>query len=450
LISDLSKQLLRRFPPFLAAAILIGLCVVPARADVLFTYGYSPRGIGMGGAMSATADDFAAAYYNPAGTVFQSHPTVGVGYLVTGSAMTGVHIEAPDLEHTQGLVFGMTLPIPLGGFLRDRLAFGFASFFPNGLLLGIHVPYPTDPQYVILQNSGRSLTTIPTLAIKLTRGLSVGGGTQIFDNTAGQFNAVVDPNGAVQATVGEELTASYAATFGLMIRPGEYWSPLEGLRFGLVFRDRFYTRYRIPVNSYISSVPLAVYFSAISIYTPRQWVAAVAYSRGRWLWEADLSFNEWSNFPDPNLKVDVNLKIPLLPVTFRNSASFPPHFHDTLTLRAGTEVLAVDGDDLDFFVRAGYSFDPSPVPAQTGDTNYLDTDRHIGGLSLGLQWQGVGETRFETPFAFDVGLQAQYLVPRTSYKLENISPDNPGYPRVGFEGWLYAVVATIGTQFDFE
>ena len=444
------KHLLRRFPPFLAAAILLILFVVPARADVLFSYGYSPRGIGMGGAMSATADDFAAAYYNPAGTAFLSHPTTGIGYMVTGSVLTGVHIEAPDLDRTQGMVFGMALPLPLGGFLRERLAFGFASFFPNGVLLGIRVPYPSDPQYVILQNSGRSLTLIPTLSIKLTKGLSIGGGAQIFTNTAGEFYAVVDPNGAINATVGEELTSHFVSTFGMMIRPGEYWTALEGWRFGLVFRDRFSASYRVPVNSYIASVPLAVYFSATSLYTPRQWVAALAYSYGRWLWEADVSFNQWSGFPDPNLKLDIRFKIPLLPVSFQDSVSYPPRFHDTFTPRVGMEVLAADGEDLDFFVRAGYSFDPSPVPAQTGETNYLDTDRHIGGLSLGLAWNGIGNWRFETPFAFDFGFQSQYLAPRISHKNNNVDADNPGYPRVGFEGWLYAVVFTIGTQFDYE
>ncbi len=440
----------RQLWPWYLAAFLV-VCVVPsAFADVLFTYGFSPRGVGLGGAMSATADDFGASYYNPAGTVFQPRPNFGLGYLVTGSQLNGLGIDAPDLDRTQGLLLGLSFPLPLGGFLHERLAFGLASFFPNGLLLGISVPYPEDPQYVVLQNSGRSLTLIPTLSIKLMRGWSIGGGAQIFDNTTGEFNAVVKANGAVDATVGEELTASYAATFGMMFRPGEYWTVLDGLRIGLVFRDKFYTYYDIPVSSYISSVPLAVYFSAFSIYTPRQWVVAAAYTRRRWLWEVDASFNEWSDFPDPTLKVDVQLKIPVLPVTFRNSKRYAPHFHDTFTVRAGSEVLAYDGRDLDLFLRGGYSFDPSPVPPQTGDTNYLDTDRHIGGCSLGLQWSGVGDFRFETPFAFDAAFQAQYLTERRAYKKEDVDADNPGYPSIGFSGWLYAVLATVGTHFDFE
>ena len=400
--------------------------------------------------MSATADDFAAAYYNPAGTAFQTRPVAGVGYMLTDSAISGIGVSAPGLDYTQGLLFGTTLPLPFGGFLENRLSFGISTFFPNGLLLGIKVPYPTDPQYVVLQNSGRSLTLIPTLGVKLTEGIAVGGGAQLFDNTSGELNATIDPNGTIQATVGQELTTSFAATFGILLKPGEYWDSLKGFRLGFVFRDRFFTTYDIPVNTYIANVPLNVSFRATSLYTPRQWIAGVAYSTTHWLWEADLSFNEWSHFPDPNLVISTQMKIPILPVTLKDSISYPPHFHDTFTVRAGTEWMFVDAHDVDFLTRLGYSFDPSPVPSQHGDTNYLDTDRHITGFSMGCRWHGVGDYRFDVPFLFDLGVQGQYLVPRTSYKRNDVDRENPGYPKVGLSGWLYAICITVSTEFDYE
>jgi len=294
------------------------------------------------------------------------------------------------------------------------------------------------------------LTLIPTLGIKISQGIAIGGGAQLFDNTSGELNATIDPNGTIQATVGQELLTSFAATFGILLRPGAYWSSLDGLGIGLVFRDRFFTSYNIPVNTYISSVPLTVSFKAVSLYTPRQWIFGLSYKHQRWLWGADLSFNQWSDFPDPNLDITVDLKIPILPVNLNDSQSYPPNFHDTFTARAGVEYLAVDAYDFDFFIRTGYSFDPSPVPPQTGETNYLDTDRHIGGLSLGWQWDGVNDYRFEVPILFDLGLQAQYLVERTVYKNNDVDPSNPGYPHLGFDGWLYAVAATVSTKFDYE
>jgi len=406
--------------------------------------------MGMGGAMAATADDFAASYYNPAGNAFQNKPNFGLGYLITGSSFTGYGIEAPELDETRGLIFGTTLPLPFGSFLKDRVSFGLAIFLPDGVLLGIKVPDPTDPQYVILQNSGRSVTLIPTLGVKLHRGIAFGGGVQLFDNTSGELKGTVEPDGTIQATVGQELPTKFAPTCGLLFHPEEYWLALRGWRFGLVFRESFFTRYEIPVYTSIAQVPLSVSFEAVSLYMPRQWIAGLAFAWKRWLWEINASYNTWSDFPDPNLDIDVELEIPILPISFRDSEDYPTNFHDTLTARFGTEVLTYDGRDLKFLLRGGYAFDPSPAPAQRRLTNYLDTDRHIGAVSGGLEWHGIGDYRFDVPFVFDVVFQAQYLPKRTSYKNDGISADNPGYPSLGFAGYLYAVGVTFSTKFDYE
>jgi long-subunit fatty acid transport protein len=121
-----------------------------------------------------------------------------------------------------------------------------------------------------------------------------------------------------------------------------------------------------------------------------------------------------------------------------------------MTVKAGAETTAWRGDDGDFLARLGFAFDPSPIPSQRGDTNYLDTDRWIGGLSFGWRWLGVGPYRFDQALVFDVGGQLQYLPPRVAYKRDNVDADNPGYPKVGFHGWLYAVGATFSVPFDYE
>jgi long-chain fatty acid transport protein len=36
-------------------------------------------------------------------------------------------------------------------------------------------------------------------------------------------------------------------------------------------------------------------------------------------------------------------------------------------------------------VRLGYEFDKSPIPPQTGQTNYVDADRHAFSLGLGVR-----------------------------------------------------------------
>jgi long-chain fatty acid transport protein len=432
------------------AAILLCAWRATARADVLYTYGFTPRGIGMGGALAAVADDFGAAYYNPAGSVFHIQPSVGAGYLYSGSKMTGIGIQAPKLDPTQGALLGTVLPIPLGGVLKERIAFAMSAFFPNGLLLGIDVPYPTQTQYPLLQNSGRSQTLIPTLAVKILQGLSIGGGVNIFNNTSGEWKARIDQSGDVQATVTQEMLTSFALTAGLMFKPGAFWPVVDGLRFGFVFRDKFFTHYKIPVATVVANVPLIIQFNAISLYTPRQFVGGVSYSFDRWLLSLEVQYNQWSGYPDPSLDVNVNFKIPVLPISFRNSITRPPHFHDTTGVKTGAEALALASGDGDLLARFGFAFDPSPVPPQSGDTNYLDSDRYIGSASVGWKWRGVGAYQFFAPLVFDVGGQLQYLPPRVSYKDSDVNTDNPGYPKVGFRGWLYAIGASISVPFDYE
>jgi long-chain fatty acid transport protein len=45
---------------------------------------------------------------------------------------------------------------------------------------------------------------------------------------------------------------------------------------------------------------------------------------------------------------------------------------------------------LEIPVRAGYVYQRSPVPPQTGTTNYIDTDRHTVSLGAGLTLNAPG------------------------------------------------------------
>lgn len=428
----------------------IGFCIADATGDVLFNYGFTPKGIALGGAYSALVDDFSSSYYNPAGGAWVDRPTAGIGYMVTGNDLWSNEADPPELDRTQGLIFGTVLPLPLGSYLENRFAFGFSCFFPDGVVLDIEVPFPSSLQWVNLQNSGRSLSVIPTLSVRLIDGLSIGGGAQLFDNTSGQISATVDPNGQIEATVGQDLTTSAAAIAGISFVPGTIWEEVYGLHFGIVYREKFYTKYKIPVNTYIGPVPLEVTFEAISLFMPRQIVFGTAWEDKKYSVELDLSYNFWSEMPDPNLFIDVNFTIPLLPIEFSSSEPYEPDFEDTVTTRAGVEVRPLEHDDVGLGIRFGYFWDPSPVPAQTGVTNYLDSDRHVFSTGAGVQWLGIKGKPLVSSVEFDVAVQYQYMQPRKYYKNENVGIDNPGYPWVEYGGGLWSLSVTLSTRFDYN
>jgi long-chain fatty acid transport protein len=437
------------------AILLIALFIlapVTAGADVLFTYGFSPRTIGMGNAFTAVADDVSSSYYNPGGAIQNTHPIAEIGYLYSFAALhTMFSDRKASLGSTHGILVGVNLPFPFKAWLKDRIWFSFCGFFPDGVLLSIAVPYPTDPQYLLLQNSGRSVSLVPTLTVRIVDGVGIGGGAQLFDNTRGQINASASATGEIQTTVGQELPTSFAPMGGVFIDIGKLAKKVEGFRIGFTFRRRFFTYYKIPVNTYLGGIPLKVGFEATSLYIPDQYVLGLAYSwHDRVRVALDASYNRWSEFPDPNLHIRVNMSIPLLPVSFQNSKAFKPNFSDTLTWRAGIEWKAISRPDLDFNVRAGYFYDPSPVPPQTGATNYLDTDRHSVSASPGVVIRTIGTYKLPTPFMINAALQYQYMVPRIFHKGPDIDLTNPGYPKIGISGSVYSLSLDVGTSFDFE
>jgi len=427
------------------------LIATPAYPDAFYTYGYSPRGLGMVNALAATADDWAAAYYNPAGIAFQTKPSIGIGYFGTASAIDGIGRKIPALEPTNAVLFGATLPIPFKSKpLKDRFTFGVAGFIPNGIVDEIGVAAPSEPDLTLLENSSRVLFLEISFGIRIINGLAIGGGFQPIMKTAGELHASIDANGNIQTKAGEELKMLYYPHGGIFFKPGEIWDVMKGWGFGFVFHSESYTKYTFPIKASLGNIPFIVNFNAVSLYIPYQYVFGVSYAWKRWIWEADVSYDQWSLFPDPNLTINTIANIPVLPIKFVNSIPYDPHFHDTVVPRLGMEVNAYQHPNFDLLVRGGYSFEKSPVPPQNGYTNQLDTDRHIFGSSVGVKWYGLTSRRFEVPIIFDFGAQVQYLVPRVFYKDESVSIDNLGYPRIGMKGFLFGFGVTLSTYFDYE
>lgn len=141
-----------------------------------------------------------------------------------------------------------------------------------------------------------------------------------------------------------------------------------------------------------------------------------------------------------------------------------PGFSDTLTLRTGLWVSQDwtgskrPGKVFTTRLSGGYSFVPSPVPDQTGLTNYMDSDRHVLSGGLGVR---IFPKPAAGPIEFELAAQTQQLVTRTVQKDPGLVSDTDGdgfldYPRgYPLEGkvtssgsvWVVSVGATM--QFGF-
>ncbi|MDD5713160.1 MAG: TonB-dependent receptor, partial [Smithellaceae bacterium] len=111
-------------------------------------------------------------------------------------------------------------------------------------------------------------------------------------------------------------------------------------------------------------VPVSYY----AFFSPAQYSLGIGLKGEKLLIDLDLTYALWSGFEGPHKET---------PGTA---------WKDTWNPKIGFEYKLTDK----WRLRAGYSFRPTPALAQTGDTNYLDSDTHVisGGFGYRL---GPGE-----------------------------------------------------------
>ena len=106
--------------------------------------------------------------------------------------------------------------------------------------------------------------------------------------------------------------------------------------------------------------------------------------------------------------VDVNLGAPVPTTSFMEP---DPGLRNTWTPRLGVEYRHPLAEGRELQLRAGYWFSQTPVPLQTGVTNYADANRHAGTVG-GTYSFDVSGTRVGLEGAF----QLQYMERRVSPK----------------------------------
>ena len=84
-------------------------------------------------------------------------------------------------------------------------------------------------------------------------------------------------------------------------------------------------------------------------------------------------------------------------------------------------MLAWTGPWLTLHLRAGYAYEPSPVPPQRGRTNFVDCDKHTFATGVGLMFHGM-EALLPQPLELDLAFQAVQLAERTTTKTDPADP----------------------------
>src|SRR5262249_41665661 len=133
-------------------------CTVHASPEDVF--GYGSRSPAMGGTGAAWSTGFEAAYTNPALLSLLRDQKLSLGVQgggfhpnASGAGLPG-HIP---YEGIHGLSIGAEVPIPLGGFLRDRIGAALAVYTPSDVIVRGRLLYPETPQFPLCPDRTQSL-----------------------------------------------------------------------------------------------------------------------------------------------------------------------------------------------------------------------------------------------------------------------------------------------------
>jgi long-chain fatty acid transport protein len=391
---------------------LLGLLALPAAANPFDVYGLGARSSAMGNVGAAIADDYTATYYNPAG-LSQAQPAFNVGLQLTyddvsirlkdrpdGYDLPDLGSKSPAIPTKYRLTArGDTHDIPgtyqlqLGGVMApwiDALRLGFAVGLPlNGL--GEQTAHFSDEReqyfsnrldFELLGHRQQQLSVLFGAGFKVTDWLAVGMGVSLLPNsgtTAQVYLADSGHQNQIQMAVNNQQKWNPTLHAGLTLTPS------QKLQFGLVWRGQ--NSFNLDIHNDLqikgfqgtsSGFPVQQDAHFVMNYTPHQFVAGVAVKTDSLLATLDATRSLWSNYVD-------------------TVGEKPGNFNDTWSARLGGQWQATEMTQL----YMGLRYEQTPVPDQTGRTNYVDNDRL--GVSGGARHRfSVGERKIDIGWSISV------------------------------------------------
>lgn len=416
-----------------AAALLAARAALASPFDL---YGFSARGVGSAGALTAIGDDVSAAYYNPSAVVGTKdvelllgfsfgQPFLSIDHGVDGGKnlpRCSPDSAATPCDHIpEGLgdfVIGAVLP--MGGKLKHRAALTLAFNLPAPNLVRVQSLDASEPQFYMYNSQPDRFALFASLAVKLLDELSVSAGVQALASFDGHVNFAMElfNRQFKKRELTNNLQTVVSPVVGLTFKKGDF-------RAGLAWRGEMQLAYALPVAVDLGAIgALKLDVHGIAHWTPHVVDLGVGYKVTDALsLDVDLGYEMWSRAPNDQVFVGNSLQgDALIQSGLADVLSFSSHdpamgFSDVLVARAGAEYAVSEL----FSLRGGVGYRPSPVPDQEGATNYLDnaTVTVAGGFSVGF---ADPLEIFERPITIDVGVEYLAAIPRAYHKQQSADP----------------------------
>lgn len=424
----------RRLAPAAAALCLLLLPQIftqPAAANPLDVYGIGARGAAMSSAQTASSQGPAAVYYN-IGALTLSEPGVSFGAFTTFNNAQillkdrPAGFDVPDVgPSSQALPDAQTRNprrdtesidplhvLTIGAVTSlgiDNFRAGLMVALPVADLYTLNTRFPDEREryysnqlhFELIDKRLHRISLELGAAQRLTDWVSVGIGGTFSPGAAVATNVfLADPTD--QSNV--DINANVHTTNSWGILAGLLFELPYDISIGLSYRGATEFRIKGANNLQLHGIDtgdeqIAQSIDWVPTSTPSSLSLGLAKNFGDTLVTADARYTRWSDY--------------------RDTHNARPEFRDRFSYRLGAEHTYNEKTNL----RIGAGIDPSPVPDQTGRTNYVDNTRVLGSIGSSRTF-----TFANLPFEAAWFLQVQYLVPRTTDKkaLENYPACKPG------------------------
>ena len=344
---------------------LLGTFLAIPRASVaggLYLNEFGTPSMGVAGAgANAVANDASTSFHNAAGmTRIKGNELMGTAGVLNATVKFDPDADTPVSGGDGGNAGG---PAPIiGGFyvhsLSDKWKLGANLITITGAVLD----YDDDwtGRYLNTEVTLLSMTLYPSIAYRVNKWLSLGGGPQIMYADLEMKAKAPPPNGNGKVKIdGNDV----AFGFGL----GALVELSERTRFGVVYQSEIEPEF----DGDVSIDPPGIEAGTDTKITLARFIKVSGYHEfnDQWALLGTVGWEDWSAFEDVNISTD------------RGSQKIPRDWKDTWKFAAGVHYRPVEK----LLLQLGFSYDTSPVDSDDR-TPDMPIDRQIR-YATGVQYK---------------------------------------------------------------
>jgi long-subunit fatty acid transport protein len=419
---------------------LLAVAVSAAIAGPVDIYGFGAQSIGRGQGGVAIPDGAMTVMRNPALLQDLGQAQASIGYGMFRSAFAEIpplywdtnrdgKIDETDdpLQAQPGGSNADALTLAIGRNVGQRFALAFNGLVPSQHLLRLRTVEPAMPNWIMYGNRSQRYELALGFGYEVYKGISIGASVELIAKARYRVNATLRAgvSGAEEGdeTVGDlvdeieldvhdmtlDLVPAFIPVVGVHWDAGKLFPVLDGLALGAVYRGESGLPIEVDIDIQVDanvsslgefdpillSLALPIQVEIFDHYVPERWSWGLAYQYKDFARAyVDVHHYNWSRMRLNVARLTASeLKSQLLQMgegSISDGNSYAVAFRNTTEVHTGLEgwlpKINTKGPSefVQFVLRSGVGYAPSPLLRQGVGSNFLDSDRMLFAGGLGV------------------------------------------------------------------